>query len=289
MNNVQVCWVSYKLKVSGFEMTRIKTALITGAAGDIGANVAERLHSLGYKLILVDINESRLNDLSNQLSESVSLAIDLTDQSQFKQLIARIKTEFGHIDLAFINAGAICVGNIIDLDDKKIDLQLDVNLRSAIHLIKACATNMAQYSSGHIISTVSMGGIVSLKGSATYSATKFGLRGFLTGIRDELSPLGVKVTGIYPSGVDTQMLRYEALNGGSALNFVSPPISVDKVGTAVIKAIKSKRLEIYLPYSESLGGRLISCFPWMIRYLYPVLEWAGKRGLSRYMKTIGSS
>jgi len=270
-------------------MTGTKTALVTGAAGDIGENVAKRLYALGYKLILIDLNESKLNELSGTLSGSIAIATDLTERIQFTQLLARVKQEFGHINLAFINAGSICVGNIIDLSEQQIDLQLELNLRSAIHLIKACATNMVSHGSGHIISTVSMGGIVSLKGSATYSATKFGLRGFMTGIRDELSPLGVRVTGIYPSGVDTQMLRYEAMNGGSELNFVSTPLSIDEVGKAVIKATHSKQLEIYLPYSESIGGRLVSCFPWMIRYLYPFMERVGRRGLKKYLNTLKTS
>jgi len=82
------------------------------------------------------------------------------------------------------------------------------------------------------------------------------------------------------------MLRYEALNGGSDLNFLSPPLSVDEVGDAVIKAVKSKRLEVYLPYSESISSRLASFFPWSIRHLYPFMEKLGKRGLKKYLSTL---
>lgn len=267
-------------------MATQKTALITGAAGDIGKHVARRLAELGYKLILVDIDEKRLLKVSNEHRNSYSLRCDLTDREQLSSLLAKITNDFGHIDLAFINAGVICVGDILDLPEEKVDLQLELNLCSPIHLIKACAENMVSNGSGHIISTVSMGGIISLKGSATYSASKFGLRGFLTGIQAELKPLGVDVSGIYPSGVDTQMLRYEALNGGSDLNFLSPPLSVDEVGDAVIKVIKSKRLEVYLPYSESISSRLVACFPWLLRHLYPLLETLGKRGLKKYLNTL---
>lgn len=267
-------------------MEKNKTALVTGAAGDIGADVAKRLDSQGYRLILVDINEPGLAELCEQMSDATAVVTDLGDREDLSGLISRIETDFGHIDLAFVNAGVVIVGDVLELDDNKIDLQLEINLRSAIHLIKACAANMVKQGSGHIISTVSMGGIVSLKGSATYSASKFGLRGFLMALRDELKPKGVSVTGIYPSGVDTQMLRYEARNGGSNLNFVSDPLSVDEVGKAVVQSMSSKRLEVYLPYTEGLSGRLVSYFPWSITYLYPMLEWIGKRGLKRYLRTI---
>jgi len=267
-------------------MAKMKTALITGAAGGIGANVARRLNDLGYRLILLDINETALYQLKDQCHDASTVTLNLADRKELAAWIAELTKTYEHIDLAFINAGVVHVGNVLDLEESQIDLQLEINLRSAIHLIKACAKNMVHHGSGHIISTVSMGGIISLKGSATYSASKFGLRGFMTGIRDELKPLGVDVSGIYPSGVDTQMLRYEAQNGGSPLNFINTPQTVDKIGGKVIQALKSKRLEYYIPYSDSLSGRLASCFPWLIRYLYPLLEKIGERGRAKYLKQI---
>jgi len=269
-------------------MVSRKKALITGAAGDIGSCVSELLQAEGYELILVDVDEDRLIQVCVSLPGSTAVTLDQNNREDVNQLIDRIENEFGHIDVAFINAGIVGVGNVIDMAPKLIDLQLEVNLTSAIHLIRSCAKNMVKHESGHIISTISMGGIVSLKGSATYSASKFGLRGFMTALRDELKPQGVNVTGIFPSGVDTQMLRYEAKNGGSNLNFVSTPLSVDEVGKAVVKSLKTKSLEVYLPYSESIGGRLISCFPWLLPYLYPLMEWLGEKGLKKYLKTIES-
>lgn len=263
-----------------------KVALITGAAGDIGFEVACRLDDMGYRLILIDINEDQLYQLSGRFKDSMCLMVDLTNRESLTCLLSRITDEFDHIELAFINAGVVCVGNVLDLENEKIDLQLELNLRSAIHLIKACATNMAARGYGHIISTVSMGGIVSLKGSATYSASKFGLRGFITAMRDELKPLGVSISGIYPSGVDTQMLRYEAQNGGSPLNFVSAPQSVEEVGSTVVKAMKSKKLEYYIPYTESLSARVLAFFPWVISYLYPILERVGQHGLNKYLTAL---
>lgn len=266
-------------------MMNRKTALITGAAGDIGSEVARRLDDMGYKLILIDIDQEQLDKLSQRLRNSTAMPVDLTDRNALSLLQTQIADEYGHIDLAFINAGVVCVGDMLELDESDIDLQLELNLRSAIHLIKACASNMAAHGSGHVVSTVSMGGIVALKGSATYSASKFGLRGFLSAIRDELKVKGVKVSGIYPSGVDTQMLRYEAQHGGSPLNFVGTPQPVTDVGDAVIRAMKTKSLEVYVPYTESLSARLISFFPWTVSYMYPALEWIGKRGLNKYLNT----
>ncbi len=263
-----------------------KTALITGAAGDIGFCVATKLSQLGYNLILTDIDVDKLDSLYKDFTDIEKHKVDLSNRSELALFQNKISNEYGHINLAFINAGMIIVGDVLELSEEEIDLQLELNLRSAIHLIKTCATNMVKYSSGHIITTVSMGGIVGLKGSAIYSTTKFGLRGYLMSLRDELIDKGVRVTGIYPSGVDTQMLRYEARSGGSNLNFVSQPISVDSVANAVLKSLKSNHLEVYLPYSESISARFLSLFPWLLKYLYPSLEKLGQRGLKKYLNKI---
>ena len=263
-----------------------KTALITGAAGDIGANVVRRLNYLGYKLILLDSNQSSLNKLADECASATAVVFDLSDRVALKEFIAGIDENYGNIDLAFFNASIIKIGNIQDLHYDAIDLQLEINLRSTIHLIKACASNMAKNKSGHIISTVSMGGIVSLGGSATYSASKFGLRGFMNAMREELKPLGISVSGIYPSGVDTQMLRYEARNGGSALNFLSTPQAVDVVGKSVICAMKTKKLEYYVPYLDGLIGRFFSFFPWLVHFFYPMMLRLGEAGRKRYLKSI---
>ena len=118
-------------------------------------------------------------------------------------------------------------------------------------------------------------GVVALKGSAAYSASKFGLRGFLIALKSELKDYGVAVSMLLPSAIDTPMLRYEATNGGSPLNFLSDPLPVDAVLKAFLNAQKSKRLEYYIPFGDSLSGRFVCSFPWLIDWVYPILEKVG--------------
>ncbi|MCG8673244.1 MAG: SDR family oxidoreductase [Pseudomonadales bacterium] len=264
----------------------MKYALITGAAGGIGAEVARRLSQLGYGLLLVDINEAALAELETQLPNAEAIVADMNDADSVKALCSRILNGKPQLEVAFVNAGIVVPGNVLDLEPEQIDAQLNINLVSAIHIIRACAKNMQTQQAGHIITTVSMGGIIPLKGSATYAATKFGLRGFLAALSEELLEERISVSGIYPSGVDTAMLRHEATNNGSVLNFLSEPQSIDSVANAVVHALKSPKLEIYLPYFDSIGARLIGFFPRALGYLYPALEKMGERGRQRYLKRI---
>lgn len=264
----------------------MKQALITGACGGIGREVAQRLDRSGYRLILIDINESALLEMAEDYTGSVTVACDLANADRLKKLCSQIENELGEIDIAFVNAGVIAPGYFTGLSKESIDQQIDINFRSAVHLIHSSALNMQQRGKGHIIATVSIGGILSLKGSATYSATKFALRGLLAALKHELADKGIAVSGLYPSGVDTAMLRHEALHGGSALNFIGKVQAVEQVGDAFEKALAKKRLEVYVPYGDSISARLLASFPWVMKHLYPSLEWLGEKGRKVYIKSI---
>lgn len=266
-------------------MSTTKTALITGAAGGIGAAVAKRLHAQGYQLSLVDVDADGLALLAAQMPGARTRVLDCADRDALATLTGQIRSGVEPVDVAFINAGIVIPGDVLNLSEAQIDAQLEINLRSAIHLIKACAHAMAERGTGHIVATVSIGGILALKGNATYAATKFGLRGFLNALRDELRPRKVKVSGIYPSGVDTPMLRYEATHNGSALNFMNTPQTVADVADTFDKALRSGRLELYVPYADGVFSRLLALFPWALGRLYPLLEWIGERGRREYLKS----
>ena len=263
-----------------------KQALVTGACGGIGREVVRLLDEGGYRVILVDIDQAALSSMAGVLQSGRYIVCDLTDRQALSQLCNSIENELGGIDVAFVNAGLILPGSLTELEADRIDQQIDINFRSAVHIIRSCALNMSARETGHILATVSIGGILSLKGSATYSATKFALRGLLAGLRDELLDKNIRVSGIYPSGVDTAMLEHEALHGGSALNFLSQPQTVNDVGKAFLRALDKGALEVYVPYADSLSARLAGGFPWVMKYLYPGLEWLGERGRERYIQTI---
>ena len=258
-------------------------ALVTGACGGIGSEIARRLHRLGYQLLLIDLNGDALAQLSSELGEAQFVVANLSSKSDLAALRTQIEDPAFHVDVAFVNAGVIFPGDLVEMTPQQIDLQMDVNLNSAIHLIQSCARIMKSRKTGHIIATVSVGGVLALKGSAVYSASKFGLRGLLAGLRD------VRVSGIYPSGVDTKMLRHEAEQGGSALNFVSEPQTVQVVGDAFERALKTGKLEVYVPYFDGLLARCLAFVPGVVSYLYPALQWLGEQGRQKYLAKIGRS
>lgn len=262
-------------------------ALITGATGGIGSAVAKRFHARGYQLILVDLSSERLIEMARAYPGAQVHALDQRDRAQVETFCDAVIEGGARIDVAVLNAGMLVIGDLADLTRDEMLDQIQVNLCATALMAQALARRMGAAGRGHIMATVSMGGIVALKGSAPYSASKFGLRGLLFGLKDELAGKGVRVTGIYPAGVDTPMLRHEALNGGSALNFVGKPVTAEDVARAYERALDRPRLEVYVPYSESLTSRLGGAFPWLLGVLYPLLEWMGEIGRRKFLKRIG--
>lgn len=261
-----------------------ETALITGAAGGIGRVLATRLAGRGYEIIAVDRSEAAVTEALAGVPGVVPVGCDLADRAETNHLAERIFGDWsGTLELLICNAGVVIPGDVAEASPDDVTAQLDVMLVNVTRLIGAGAAAFKARGRGHILATVSMGGIIALPGSAAYSAAKAGLRAYLWALSNELRGTGVAVSGIYPSAVDTAMLRHEAAHGGSPLNFFGTISTASDVADAYDKALASRRLETYLPYSDSVLSRVAQSLPWIVPPLLPVLNRLGEKGRERYL------
>ena len=267
-----------------------KTAIITGGAGAIALALAKLLEERGYALVLVDFDQARLEAAAAELAGTArTLRADLTDRTDLGRIAELIETT-PDLDLLVNTAGIIRPGTVTDLPYGDLERHVAVNLLAPMRLAQAAARAMVPRGSGCILSLVSVAALVALPGSAAYSASKFGLRGFQIALAQELAGSGVKVRGVFPGAVDTPMLRYEATHGGSALNFLNKDVlTADQVAEACLRAIGGKRLETFLPWGDGLSGRLVSAFPGLMPMLLPYLQKQGEKGLQRFLASRGLS
>ncbi len=265
-----------------------KKALITGGGGAIAEEIALRLDRRGYDLILADINETRMGEVAARLSRpALTIRADLSTQEGIAALVETIEDEHSDLALLVNNAGFVEPGDVDALTPGQLDRHIFINLIAPMQLTRAAARIMRPKKNGDILSIVSMGGIIALRGSAAYAASKFGLRGFQTSVRSELAADGVRVMGIFPSGVDTPMLRYEATHNGSPLNFVGKVFTAAQVADACMKALDTGRLETYVPYGDSLTSRIMGAFPWLIEKVLPSFEKSGEKGRAKFIAERG--
>src|SRR5947209_3827473 len=119
---------------------------------------------------------------------------DLSDRADVQRLIA----EAGEVDVFVANAALPASGLLVDLSEEQIDRMLEVNLRAPIAIARALAPGMIERGRGHLVFISSLAGKVASSASSIYSATKFGLRGFALGVREDLRPHGVGASVVLP-------------------------------------------------------------------------------------------
>ena len=260
------------------------TILVTGAAGGIGLALTQKLVAQGRHVVMLDINQKGLAAAAERFGAGVTtLHTDITDPASVAAAVEAVRAGRGGLLGLVNNAGIITPGPFAELSDEAVARQLEINLVAPVRVLKAFLPLISR--PGRIVNVVSMAGVLPLRNSAAYTAGKFGLRGFALTLAQELRPEGVTVSCIYPSAVDTPMLRKEAASGGSPLNFLSEPLPPEKVADAIVKALRDGGMEYFVPYSDGLLSKLVLSMPWILPHIVPFFERQGEARHKRYVET----
>jgi short-subunit dehydrogenase len=263
-------------------------ALVTGAAGGIGREIALLLDREGYRLVLVDVSESGLGRVAGELRRTPRcIATDITQLPNVQRIREEVLAAHGRLDVLVNNAGVVVTTPFEEASYEEIERELGVNYRSILYFMREFVPVMKARGGGSVVSNCSLGGILPLKEAPGYCGTKFGLRGFMLSQSLALRRFGIRVSTVYPTAVDTPMLRHEAVHGGSLMNFVSEPQRPAAVARAVLRAIRTGKREIAVPWSEGWLCKLLGAFPALIPLLLPILEPIARRNRRRYVAQRG--
>ena len=186
-------------------------AVVTGAAGGIGSAVAERLARAGSHLALVDRDKEGLAAVAEAVRvrrpdrEVSTHALDLTERDAALDLAGQVIDVHGRVTLVINNAGVALGGRFEQVSMEDVDWLLAINLRGVLAVTSAFLPHLQR--DAHITNVSSLFGIIAPVGNATYSASKFGVRGFSLALREELKPRGIGVTAVHPGGIRTGIAR----------------------------------------------------------------------------------
>ena len=262
------------------------TALVTGTASGIGAEVARRLVRRGHRVIVVDRTDELAERAAADLgADSLAVGCDLATESGTAELCGRIAGDWQELELLICNAGTVVLQEVADTGADDLDRQLDVMLRSPMQLIRTAVVAFKERDRGHVMATVSLSGICPMPTTAAYSAAKAGLRAFLAALNAELAGTRVHVSGIYPTAIDTPMLR-AALSGDGRLEYLNRVRTVDEVADAYERALDRPRLETYVPYRDGLMARAVQWTPGMIPRSLPLFRGMSRRNRREYLRRI---
>jgi short-subunit dehydrogenase len=212
------------------------SALVTGATGGIGHAIARHLRRAGAELVLTGRRTDVLEPLATETGGR-ALAVDLAVRDE----VNRLAGECADVDILVANAALPASGDLRSFSVEEIDRALEVNLRAPMVLARVLGDRMAQRGRGHIVFVSSLSGKSGQRGSAVYSATKFGLRGLGQGLRADLREDGVGVSVVFPGFIrDAGMFHESGVTLPKGVGTSTP----DEVAAAVVSAIVKNRAEV---------------------------------------------
>ncbi len=193
-----------------------RAALITGASSGIGLAIARALAEEGYGVTIAARRPEKLEAAAAGLRDDGfdvnSIAAQLTEEEEVIRTVAEHKERFGRLDVLVNNAGVGLGGAIEDYPTKRIDMQLNLNLRSVIVGTREGLPMLKEAGAEHgkalIVNMASIAGKAGQGWLSIYSATKAGVIGFSQATQSELGNAGVQVTALCPAFVDTPMTDF---------------------------------------------------------------------------------
>ncbi|GIJ20939.1 SDR family NAD(P)-dependent oxidoreductase [Micromonospora lutea] len=195
-------------------------AVLTGAAGGIGAALAHGLARRGAALVLLDRDASGLAAVAAALRAAYpgqqvwTHQVDLADVEATAALADRIVERHPRIRLLVNNAGVALGGRFDEVTLAEFSWVVDVNFRAVVQLTHALLPALRAEPGAHLVTISSLFGLFAPPGQVAYAASKFAVRGFTEALRHELATEGIGVTCVHPGGIRTRIARDARVGSG---------------------------------------------------------------------------
>jgi len=194
-----------------------KLALVTGGSSGIGQGLGKKLAAYGANVWILARRPEQLNTAikliegarRNDQQKFGILQADVSDRDQVTTVLSDFTKNIGTPDLLINSAGIARPGLFQELDLDVFRSIIDINYLGTVYVTKAIISGMISRGSGHIVNISSAAGFIGVYGYTAYGASKYAVRGFSDVLRAEMKPLGIKVSVVFPSDVETPQLEYE--------------------------------------------------------------------------------
>ncbi|HET6968742.1 MAG TPA: 3-oxoacyl-ACP reductase FabG [Ornithinibacter sp.] len=194
-------------------MSTHRVAIVTGAARGIGAATAQRLARDGFAVGVLDLDQAACDTVAAGIRDAggraIGVGVDVTDAAQVEAGVARVADELGPPVVLVNNAGIIRDNLLFKMSESDWDAVMDVHLKGAFLMTRACQAHMTAQKHGRIVN-LSSSSAQGNRGQANYSAAKAGLQGFTKTLAIELGKFGVTANAVAPGFIQTDMTRATA-------------------------------------------------------------------------------
>jgi NAD(P)-dependent dehydrogenase (short-subunit alcohol dehydrogenase family) len=193
-----------------------RAAIVTGASSGIGLAIARMLGEEGHALTVAARRPEKLEAAADGLREQgyevEHVAANVASEEEIQRVVAAHRDRFGRLDVLVNNAGIGIGAPVGETETKRLDMQLDINLRAMVIFYRECLDMLkaagAEHRNAQVINTSSISGKAGQAWLSIYSATKHGVVGFTQAMNKELNVDGIKSCALCPAFVDTAMTEF---------------------------------------------------------------------------------
>ncbi|THA23435.1 SDR family oxidoreductase [Streptomyces sp. RKND-216] len=185
-----------------------RVAIVTGAARGIGAATAVRLAHEGRAVAVLDLEEAACKDtvekITSEGGRAIAVGCDVADTERAEAAVARVAEELGAPTVLVNNAGVLRDNLLFKMSDADWDTVMNVHLRGAFVMTRACQKHMVDAGFGRVVN-LSSSSALGNRGQVNYAAAKAGLQGFTKTLAKELGKFGVTANAVAPGFIVTDM------------------------------------------------------------------------------------
>lgn len=243
---------------------RNRIVVITGASSGFGRGVAEKFARDGAHVVLAsrrgDLLEKLARDCRNQGVRAVAIETDVSDRSEVESLAQRVLNEFGRFDIWINNAGVATYGRFNDSPMDEHEQVIRTNLLGLMYGSRVALDQFRRQGHGVLINVGSFAGIASFPYGASYTASKHGVRGLGTALRQELTvneEENIHVCTVMPTSMDTPFFAHAANHTGRPVKPIPPVYDPQLVIDAIHEVALNPRPEIVVG-GRGKAGKLLS-------------------------------
>ena len=197
-------------------MPAARAAIVTGASSGIGLAIARVLAEEGFGITMAarrpEKLEAAVEGLAGDGFDVQAVAANVADEAEIQKVVAAHRDRYGRLDVLVNNAGVGVGAPVGEMETKRLDMQLNINLRSIMLFYRECVDLLKEAAAEHknvlVVNTSSISGKHGEPWLSVYSATKHGVVGWTESMNKELGSEGIKSTALCPAFVDTPMTHF---------------------------------------------------------------------------------